>query len=252
VSFYDWVAHQQALLTTSGDSAAHLDDDVTHTSTVAEWDNYLRGNFLQSFEAEVATKMGQPAGAFVITGTMAQLCAIQTHHQQSTPANERVIMVHPTSHLLNHEANSFNHLCGFSAVEVGDPNQALTAEAVRIGFEKLVSEGRSLPSTLLVEVPQRHNGGRCTSFAELTEMRRLCDQYGVRFHMDGARFWEAQPALGMSHATVAALFDSVYLSFYKGVGAAVGAMLCGEEEFVRVAKVTNRYVNHGMVRVTAC
>jgi hypothetical protein len=33
---------------------------------------------------------------------------------------------------------------------------------------------------------------------------------------------------------VAALFDSVYLSFYKGVGAAVGAMLCGTGAFTTV------------------
>jgi threonine aldolase len=228
VSYRDWVAHQEALLD-GADGAAPVAAD-------AEWDSYLRGDFLQGFEAEVAAAMGKPDSAFVVTGTMAQLCAIQTHHEQ-LHADEKIIMVHPTSHLLNHEADSFEQLCGFSAVTVGDPSLALSADAVRTGLEQLVAAGRSLPSTLLVEVPQRHNGGRCASVEELTEMRALCDQYGVRFHMDGARFWEARPALGESYAAIAALFDSVYLSFYKGIGAAVGAMLCGEEDFVLDAKV---------------
>ena len=40
--------------------------------------------------------------------------------------------------------------------------------------------GQGLPSTLILEVPQRHNGGRCTSLSDLLEMRALCDQHGVR------------------------------------------------------------------------
>jgi threonine aldolase len=34
------------------------------------------------------------------------------------------------------------------------------------------------------------------------ELRTLCDRYGVRFHMDGARLWEARPALGVPYAEV--------------------------------------------------
>jgi threonine aldolase len=257
VSYSDWLQHQQAALCREADSEGHgrqEEEPQQQAPPAAEWDSYLTGKFLQGFEGEVADKMGKASGCFVVTGTMAQLCAIQTHHEQqqhhqhpmrsSTDRdatvegeNEKVIMVHPTSHLLNHEADAFARLCGFTAVQVGDPNTALSAAAVRIGLEQLVAEGRSLPSTLLVEVPQRHNGGRCASFAELVEMRALCEQYGVKLHMDGARFWEARPAFGESYSTVAALFDSVYLSFYKGIGAAVGAMLCGEEDFVTAAKV---------------
>ena len=37
-----------------------------------------------------------------------------------------------------------------------------------------------------------------------------------------------------SPAEVAALFDSVYISFYKGFGGLSGAMLLGSERFVQV------------------
>ena len=61
--------------------------------------------------------------------------------------------------------------------------------------------------------------------------------------MDGARLWEAAPYYGRSYAEVAALFDTVYVSFYKGIGGISGAMLLGPKEFVAEARVWQR--RHG-------
>ena len=51
--------------------------------------------------------MGKPDAAFVVTGTMAQLCTLLTHREAAGggPDQPRVMMVHPTSHLLNHEVS---------------------------------------------------------------------------------------------------------------------------------------------------
>ena len=43
-------------------------------------------------------------------------------------------------------------------------------------------------------------------------------------HLDGARLWESQPFYDRPLAEIAGLFDSVYVSFYKGLGAQAGAV----------------------------
>ena len=62
-------------------------------------------------------------------------------------------------------------------------------------------------------------------------------------HMDGARLWESAPFYGRSYAEIAALFDTVYVSFYKGVGAIAGAALAGPADFIAEARVWQR--RHG-------
>jgi len=49
--------------------------------------------------------------------------------------------------------------------------------------------------------------------------------------------WEAAPFYDRSHAEIAALFDSVYVSFYKGLGALAGAILAGPAPFREQARV---------------
>ena len=59
---------------------------------------------------------------------------------------------------------------------------------------------------------------------------------GVKMHMDGARLWEVQPFFDKPLSQICALFDSVYVSFYKGVAAMSGAMLLGTADFIAQAR----------------
>ena len=45
--------------------------------------------------------------------------------------------------------------------------------------------------------------------------------------MDGARLWECTPYYGRTLAEIAGLFDTVYVSFYKGLGGLAGSALAG-------------------------
>lgn len=210
------------------------------------FDQYCHGEWIQGFEQEVATLMGKARGLFVVTGTQAQQCAIQAHAELGAVASHKLFAAHPTSHLLLSEEDAYKHLSGFDAMEIGDANVPLTAAAAREAFAK----AERLPSVLLVEVPQRNNGGATISYSELVELRGVCDEYDVRLHMDGARLWEAQPAFRRTFAEICDLFDSLYLSFYKGIGAAVGAMLCGTADFIERAAVWRVRYGGRMVSIT--
>jgi threonine aldolase len=50
--------------------------------------------------------------------------------------------------------------------------------------------------------------------------------------MDGARLWESAAGYGRAPGEVAALFDTVYVSFYKGIGALPGCCVAGPADII--------------------
>jgi len=55
---------------------------------------------------------------------------------------------------------------------------------------------------------------------------------GLRAHLDGARLMNAVVASGVPAARFAGGFDTAWLDFTKGLGAPVGAVLCGSRELI--------------------
>ena len=93
------------------------------------------------------------------------------------------------------------------------------------------------PDVIVIELPQRMNGGNVISLKHLQQVSERCRAEGILLHCDGARLWEVQPYYAIPIAELAALFDSVYISFYKGMGAIAGAMLIGSSSFISSACV---------------
>eukprot|EP00756_Hemistasia_phaeocysticola_P009880 Hpha_TRINITY_DN14965_c1_g4::TRINITY_DN14965_c1_g4_i1::g.144034::m.144034 len=204
-----------------------------------EADLYGDGKWIQDLEGTVASDLGKPAGAFFVSGIMAQQCLLKVYQRNvADPAGKvdaDLISFHPTSHLEVHEQNSYVELLHMRARLVGERGRALCLADVEAAF----SEGR-LPHTLVVELPQREDGGVTPTWEELTRLRAWCTEHKVKMHLDGARLWEVQPFYERSRAEIVALFDSAYVSFYKGIGGMVGAMLVGSADDVAAARIWRR------------
>ena len=76
----------------------------------------------------------------------------------------------------------------------------------------------------------REAGCLLPTWEELTAFSEAARELGVPFHADGARLWESQPFLDHSFPEITALFDSVYVSFYKGLRAMAGAAVACDED----------------------
>lgn len=87
---------------------------------------------------------------------------------------------------------------------------------------------------------QRYNGGACVAWEDVVAISRWCRERGIRLHLDGARLWEAQAYYQRDWPDICSLFDSVYVSFYKGLGAMAGAMLLGNHSFIQRARIWQR------------
>lgn len=202
---------------------------------VGEWcrehgwypDRYGDGALIGAFEAKVAALLGKDAAVFMPSGTMAQQIALRIAAERTGIPQ---VAMHPTSHLELHEFHAYARLQRLDAVLMGPRERPILAGDIKAYPERLAA--------LVVELPAREIGGQLPTWGELSELSALARVRNVHLHMDGARLWEAREAYALrSFSDICALFDSVYVSFYKGIGALSGAMLAGSDAFVREARV---------------
>ena len=191
-----------------------------------EFDTYGEGEFVQQFEQKIADLLGFEAGVFCITGTMTQTLALRLACGER---GSSLVALHPTAHILKHENSNYQVLDHFEVQNIGDPFRVWNAADLSAVKDKL--------GAALVELPMREIGGQLISLDELNKIKQHCHENNIHLHMDGARLWEAQAGYGVPFAEITHGFDSVYVSFYKGIGGMAGAMLLGNKDFVAKAKV---------------
>jgi threonine aldolase len=197
-----------------------------------EADRYGSGGIVGELEAEVASLLGKPAALFLPSGTMGQQATLRVHADRS---GRRAIVFHPACHLDWHEGRGYQRLHGLVGVPAGEIGEPLTRSTL---------EGiHELPAALLLELPQRDLGGTLPEWDDLVAQVSWARERGAALHMDGARLWEATPWYGRPLAEIAALFDTVYVSFYKGLGAIAGCCVAGPTDVV--AEVSDWRTRHG-------
>jgi threonine aldolase len=128
------------------------------------------------------------------------------------------------SHLERHEDRAPQRLHGLVGRPAGDQHRLL----LRADLDAVAEQ----PAALLVELPQRDLGGQLPAWDDLVAQVAWARERGAAAHLDGARLWEATAGYGRSPAEIAGLFDTAYVSFYKGIGALAGCCLAGPEDVV--------------------
>jgi threonine aldolase len=195
-------------------------------------DRYGDGGAVAALEDEIRTVLGKPAAVFMPSGIMAQQIALRILADER---GAQAVAFHPTCHLELHEEKGYRWLHDLVPRVVGDPRELITIDDLRGIREPLAA--------VLFELPQREIGGRLPSWADLEEQVAFARDQGWAVHLDGARIWESTPFYGGSPADISALFDTVYVSFYKGLGGLAGACLAGETAVIDEARVWRR--RHG-------
>ena len=184
-------------------------------------DLYGEGGVVAELEEHVATLLGKPAAVFLPSGTMAQGAVLRVHADQRT---SRTIVWHPYSHLERHEGQSYARLHQLVGRPVGDFERLIRLDDLASVAEPVAA--------LLLELPQRDLGGALPPWDDLVAQTSWARDRGAAVHLDGARLWEASTGYGRPPAEVAALFDTAYVSFYKGMGALPGCCVAGSVEDV--------------------
>ena len=92
------------------------------------------------------------------------------------------------------------------------------------------------PSLVAVEDPHNDHGGTIVSADYVRELAALAHAHGARVHMDGARLHNVAVATRRPLSDYTRHIDTVTISLNKGLGAPLGALLCGTSEDIEVAR----------------
>ena len=206
--------------------------ELAAAATEDDLDRYGDGGEVAALEREVAELLGKDAAVLMPSGIMAQQAALRSWADR---ASTDAVAVHGLSHLVVHELDALPELHGLRLQRLtSDPRQPTVAD-----LEALAGP----LAAVTLELPLRDAGYLLPTWDELVAFSAACRDRGVPLHLDGARLWESTDHLGHSLDEICALADSVYVSFYKGLGGMAGAVLAGPSDLVAEARRWQR--RHG-------
>jgi threonine aldolase len=146
----------------------------------------------------------------------------------ATRTGNPVVALHPMAHPEVHERDAMSVLTGLRTVHPTTAPRSPTAAEIQAEAEPF--------GALMLELPLREAGFVLPTWDELTTTVQAARDRGAIVHFDGARLWECPPHFGKDLEEIAALADSVYVSFYKSLGGLSGAALAGPADLITEAK----------------
>jgi threonine aldolase len=214
----------------SGHGRRSADELLATIAPGTEIDYYGIGGVVTDLEQEVASLLGKDAALFLPTGTMAQQATLRIHADRRS---SRSVAFHPACHMETNEERGYQQLHGLFGVPVGPRDEPLSSASLGHVHEPIAA--------LLLELPQRALGGTLPSWKELVAQVAWARGRGAAVHLDGARLWDATPFYKAKHrkslTDVAGLFETVYVSFYKGLGGIAGCCVAGDADVIEELSV---------------
>lgn len=204
-------------------------------------DVYKQDPTVNALEEKVAAMFGMQAALFFPSGTMANQTALKLH---THPGDE--IICDKWSHIYLYEAGgaAFNSGCSLSLV---DGNRGMiTANQVRKAINDPEFFHAPLTSLVSIENTTNKGGGACYEIEVLKEIKQVCVQNNLKYHLDGARLWNAMIAKKQSPRQFGELFDTISVCLSKGLGAPVGSVLLGDAKTIKKALRVRKLLGGGM------
>ncbi|HNR16788.1 MAG TPA: aminotransferase class I/II-fold pyridoxal phosphate-dependent enzyme [Chitinophagaceae bacterium] len=189
-------------------------------------DFYLEGGAVAAMEKKFEEITGKEKAACLPTGTMANQLAIAV-----LSGNNTKVFVQDNSHVYRDEADAAQSVHKKRLMPLAMGKTYFTAEELKNAIaglkeQEVFSSGIGAVS---IENPVRRTEGRMVPIEEIRKISEYCRSNNIPLHLDGARIYMAAAWSGVSVKEYASYFDTVYISLYKYLGGANGAVLCGSK-----------------------
>ncbi len=201
-------------------------------------DVYGEDPTVNALETAGAAMLDKEAGLYVPSGTQSNLLALLSHCGRGD------------EYIVGQAAHTYRFEGGGAAALGGIQPQPLEFEADgTLDLDRVTANIKpddfhfAVTRLLCLE---NTTGGKALPLSYLTDARALCNRHRIGLHLDGARFFNAVVATGVSAETLAEPFDSVSVCLSKGLGAPVGSLLIGTEAFIASARRWRKMVGGGM------
>lgn len=185
---------------------------------------------VNELQEKAANLFGLEAALLCPSGTMTNQIAINVHTQ---PGDE--IICDEGSHVYNFEGGGIAFNSGSSVRLIQGNRGRITADQVQ---EKINPDDQHYAVSKLVVLENTSNkgGGSCYDLNEIRKISEFCRSKNLNLHLDGARVFNALQVTNDKPVDIGPLFDSVSICLSKGLGAPVGSVLLGNNEFIAKAK----------------
>ena len=185
---------------------------------------------VNAFEKMVADLFGMEAALFFPTGTMANQTAIKLN---TNPGDQ--IICDKWSHIHLYESGGASSNSGVNFNLLDGQRGMITAEQVKVGINDPEFYHTPMSKMVGIENTTNKGGGACYEIAELQKIKQVCVDHNLKYHLDGARLWNALVAKKQQPKQFGELFDTISVCFSKGLGAPIGSVLLANAETMHQA-----------------
>ncbi|MDY6818943.1 MAG: GntG family PLP-dependent aldolase [Halobacteriales archaeon] len=214
--------------------------DAAATAEVGD-DVYGEDPTVNELQRRAAELVGKEAALYCPTGTMANQAAIRTHTERG-----QEVLVDEKSHVFNYEVGGLAQLSSLQVRSFDAGSEAVpTPEQIHHHYHE---QSDHVAGTGLVCLENTHNkrGGVAVAPEDIDAAAEAAHELGVPVHLDGARVCNAAVAHDVPVERVTENIDSVMFCLSKGLGAPVGSMIAGSEEFIDRAHRNRKLFGGGM------
>ena len=185
---------------------------------------------VNEFERIVADLFGMEAALFFPTGTMANQTAIKLN---TNPGDQ--IICDKWSHIHLYESGGASSNSGVNFNLLDGKRGMITAEQVKEGINDPEFYHTPMSKMVGIENTTNKGGGACYDIEELQKIKQVCVDHNLKYHLDGARLWNAMIAKKQQPKQFGELFDTISVCFSKGLGCPIGSVLLSDAETIHRA-----------------
>ena len=207
-------------------------------------DVYKQDPTVIELEKRIAALFGKEAALFFPSGTMANQTAIKLHTQ---PGEQ--LIADKWAHVFNYEGGGVAFNSGVSCSLLDGHRGMITAKQVAAAITDPEFYHSPLTSLVCVENTTNKGGGACYDLLELRNIKAVCDAHQLKFHMDGARIWNALVAKKENPKQYGEIFDTISVCLSKGLGAPIGSVLIADAKTIHRALRIRKQLGGGMRQV---
>lgn len=207
-------------------------------------DVYAEDPTTNLLQEKMANMFGMDQALFFPSGTMANQTAIKLHTQPGAQ-----LICDKWAHVYNFEAGGASFNSGVSCKLVDGNRGMITAAQVEENINPPDFYHSPMTSLVCLENTTNKGGGACYDFEEIKKIRKVCNQHGLGFHLDGARLFNALVETGESPKDYGKIFDTISICLSKGLGAPAGSVLLGNKSIMKNALRVRKLLGGGMRQI---
>jgi threonine aldolase len=195
---------------------------------------------INDLETLAAGMFGMDAAIFCPSGTMTNQIAIRCHTQ---PGDE--VICDESAHVYQYEGGGIAVNSGASVKLLMGDRGRVTASMVKAAINPDDAH-KAHTSLVCLENTSNRGGGSCYELEEIVKIGQVCKDHHLKFHLDGARLFNALVAKNQTPGEYGEVFDSISVCLSKSLGCPVGSLLIGKKEFIHKARRVRKVFGGGM------